>query len=78
MFDSLMMRGYAITATLLLAPTVAAACTVCDSELGQQVRAGIFTDNFWSTLLAIAAPFPVLLVGVAAVQYALFRPRKPL
>ena len=68
----------AITFALLLAPSSIFACTVCDSETGQQVRAGIFTNDFWSTLLAITAPFPVLLAAVAAVQYGLFRPRRPL
>lgn len=71
------MRSLAIVALLVAAPQLASACTVCDSDVGQQVRAGIFNDGFWSTLLAIVAPFPVLLGGVAAVQFGLFRSRKP-
>lgn len=70
------LRGSLATALVLLVPRLARACTVCDSELGQQVRAGIFGENFWSTLLAVAAPFPVLLGAIAAVQFGLFRPRK--
>ena len=66
-----------ILTVLVFAPRLAAACTVCDSELGQQVRAGIFAENFWSTLLAIVAPFPLLLGAIAAVQFVLFRPRQP-
>jgi hypothetical protein len=71
------MRSLAIVALLVAAPQLASACTVCDSDVGQQVRAGIFNDGFWRTLLAIVAPFPVLLGGVAAVQFGLFRSRKP-
>ncbi len=70
------MRRLTVSSLLVLAPSLAAACTVCDSELGQQVRAGIFGEDFWSTLLSVAAPFPFLLGAVAAVQFGLFRTRK--
>jgi hypothetical protein len=60
-----------------LFPTFAAACTVCDSETGQQVRAGIFGDEFWTTLVGVVAPFPVLLIIIAFYHYGLpsFRAR---
>jgi hypothetical protein len=38
----------------------ASACTVCDSETGQLVRGEIFGDEFWTTLVGVVAPFPVL------------------
>ena len=38
-------------------------------ETGQQVRAGIFNDEFWSTLLVVASPFPVLLLAIAAYHF---------
>lgn len=49
-------------------PLTALACTVCDSDTGQQVRAGIAQD-FWPTLLALAAPFSLLLLGVFAFNW---------
>lgn len=53
---------------LTLAPL---ACTVCDTELGQQIRAGIFNDEFWPTLAAVLAPFPVLLIAAALLPAAI-------
>ncbi len=47
------------------------ACTMCDTALGQQVRAGIFDDKFWPTLVAVLAPFPVLLVAAALAPAAI-------
>lgn len=65
------MKRNSISLALLLAPSLAFACTVCDSDTGQQVRAGIFGDDFWTTLLAVASPFPVLLSGIAAYHYGI-------
>jgi hypothetical protein len=48
---------------------------VCDSEIGRQVRGGIFHDRFWTNLVAVAAPFPLLLLAIAAILAAL--PRSP-
>jgi hypothetical protein len=45
------------------------ACTVCDSDLGQQVRAGIFADDFYLKLAAVLAPFPLLLLAVGGVHF---------
>lgn len=47
------------------------ACTVCDSDTGQQVRTAIFNESFWPTLAAVAAPFPILLLGLAVYQFGL-------
>ncbi len=43
------------------------ACTVCDTELGAQLRAGIFDDRFWPTFAAVVAPFPILLAAAVLV-----------
>lgn len=52
-----------------LFPLVASACPICNTATGQQVRAGIFGNDFWSTLLVVVSPFPVLLLALAAYQY---------
>lgn len=66
-------RCYWIAFTFFPASIIntAAACTVCDSETGQQVRAGIFADDFWITLAGVIAPFPVLLAIIAVYNYGL-------
>jgi hypothetical protein len=46
------------------------ACTMCDSESGTQLRAAIFDDNFFVTLASVAAPFPILVVGLAIYYFA--------
>jgi uncharacterized BrkB/YihY/UPF0761 family membrane protein len=57
----------AVCGTLL--PLIASACPMCNTETGQQVRAGIFDENFWTTLAVIVAPFPVLLLAIAIYHY---------
>lgn len=54
-----------------VAVLVSLACTVCDTELGEQIRAGIFDSHFWPTLAAVLAPFPILLVAAALVPAAI-------
>jgi len=44
-------------------------CTLCESETGLLVRAGIFAPSFWGTLGAVFLPFPV----IAAVLYGVNR-----
>ncbi|MFN2476417.1 MAG: hypothetical protein ABR526_08775 [Chthoniobacterales bacterium] len=60
---------YACIAGLLLLPSIAPACMVCDTELGHQVRRGVFDGNFGSTALAVLLPFPAFLLAAAAVHY---------
>jgi hypothetical protein len=48
----------------LLAATDASACPLCNTGTGDAVRAGIVAD-FSGHLLAIVAPFPVLIAAVA-------------
>jgi hypothetical protein len=60
----------------LVVPVLAAACDVwacpvCDTETGALVRAGIFDGRFVPTLLAVAAPFPVLVAAVAWLRVGL-------
>jgi hypothetical protein len=64
---SLMPRLLGACAAFL--PLVAAACPLCNTETGQQVRAGIFGEDFWSTLLVVLSPFPVLLLAIAAYYF---------
>jgi len=55
----------------------ASACTVCDSETGQLIRGEIFGDEFWTTLVGVVAPFPVLVAVIAMYNYGVpnFRAR---
>jgi hypothetical protein len=48
-------------------PALAAACPVCHTALGAQVRAGLL-DGLGVNLLATLAPFPVLGLVVVAVH----------
>jgi hypothetical protein len=61
----------ALVGMILIAPAVMLACPICSSPTGQQVRKGIFGDDFWGTLLVVVSPFPVLLLCIAAYYYGL-------
>lgn len=54
----------------LLLPTVASACPVCDSEVGQQVREELVDDNLPVSLAATTLPFVAVAGFVAAVHFA--------
>jgi hypothetical protein len=54
---------------VLLGGPAALACPVCDSATGEQVRAGILGAGFAPTFWAVLAPFPLLLLSVAAIHY---------
>jgi len=58
-------------ATAFLSPATTFACTLCDTDTGRQVRAGIFGEHFWSTLAGVIAPFPIMLLAVAAIHFAI-------
>ena len=49
-------------------PSLARACTVCDSEIGIAVRAGVFNESFLLTFLEVVAPFPVLGLAIFAIH----------
>ena len=57
-----------VVCTLTAAETLQA-CPICDTETGQQVRAGIFDESFWGTLIAVIAPFPVLILVITAYHF---------
>jgi hypothetical protein len=52
----------------LVVASAAAACPVCHTETGRQVREGIFGADFGFYLLVTAMPFVVLL-GITALIY---------
>jgi hypothetical protein len=66
---TLRFRCAVVTFSTALISSTAWACTVCDSETSQQVRAGILGDDFWTTFVGVIAPFPVLLILVAVYHY---------
>lgn len=43
-------------------------CPICDSSTGQQVREGIFNEDFGSTLLKVLLPFPVVALLLAGIN----------
>jgi hypothetical protein len=53
----------------------AAACPICKSETGEQVRAGIFGADFGWNLLVTLLPFPIFL-GIAMAFHLGFHPRE--
>ena len=67
----------ALPAVLLLAAGDAAACPVCDSGTGRQVRAGILDGDLGLNLLATLLPFMVVLAVVAAIHFGPPRSSKP-
>ena len=71
-------RVCCVGSLMLVSIVSASACIVCDSETGQQVRAGVFDEGFWSTLAAVIAPFPVFIIAIALYNFGLptfrFRP----
>jgi hypothetical protein len=63
-------------AGLVLGARTLAACPVCHSELGSQIRAGIIGDNLDAALLAIGVPFSVLAGVVLGLRQCLRRRRR--
>ena len=53
---------------LLLSASSALACPYCETEIGRQVQAGIFNDQFWSNVTLTLLPLFVLL-GIVALIY---------
>jgi hypothetical protein len=69
------LRQLRIAATLfslLLAPAMLRACTVCDSSTAQQVRAGIFNSHFLSTLGLVMLPGLLLAAAAPLASLVLF------
>jgi hypothetical protein len=57
----------------LLCASIAAACPLCQTDLGQQVRDGIFGADFWPNLFFVLLPFPIFLSLAAALHYGFGR-----
>lgn len=66
------LRIATILYSLLLAPSVLRACTVCDSSTAQQVRAGIFNGHFLSTLGMVMLPCVLLAAATPLASFVLF------
>lgn len=64
----------AVAVTLWPARTVA--CPYCDSEIGQQVSAGIFNEEFWSNAILTLLPLLVMLLLVALIHFGVPWPKR--
>jgi hypothetical protein len=65
------MRRWFAVAAALAACGAAAACPVCDSPTGRQVRTGLFNGgDFWFNAGVTVLPFVVFGGIVAAIRYA--------
>lgn len=67
---ALLLIPLALLALALLAPR-AAACPFCDGgpDGVNEVRDGVFDENFWPRVAATVAPFPVLAGVVALIHF---------
>jgi hypothetical protein len=57
----------------LVCASIAAACPLCRTEFGREVRAGIFGPDFWPNMFFVLLPFPILLLLAAALHYGFGR-----
>ena len=51
----------------MMQPGLLLACTVCHTQTGAAVRAGIFDGHFLSNALQLMAPFPIFLAIVVLI-----------
>lgn len=65
------LRRFVSACTLLFSASAAHACTVCDSQNGHALRAGLFNGHFLHTLLLVLAPAPVTAGIVALLHLAM-------
>lgn len=61
--------GTGFVASIALSTTALAACPLCHTSTGAQLRAALFGPGFWPTLLLCGLPFPVLLAAAAWVYF---------
>ncbi len=54
---------------LFLRMASAAACPLCNTGTGKQVRAGLFNGHFGTNLLLVLLPIPVFLVIIAFLYF---------
>lgn len=62
------MIGRIFIVLALAIPGIARACTVCTSEDGRAVRAGVFDVSFLPNLAQVLAPFPLVLLAILALH----------
>jgi len=55
---------FGVAGAAMMSAAPAWACTLCHSNVAEQVRAALFGVDFWSNLGAVAAPIPLLLGAV--------------
>jgi hypothetical protein len=63
-----MLRSILFFVTIFTAD-FAVACPYCNSEVGRQVRASVFNDDFWINSLLVISPVPILLAIVALIYF---------
>jgi hypothetical protein len=68
------LRAALIGGVLLHPAASASSCPVCDQPTGQEVRAGIFDEDFGPNLFATTVPFGILMGLAALIQFG-GRPR---
>ena len=66
-------RVFGPVSVSLLCASIAAACPLCHTDLGQQVRDGIFGADFWPNLFSVLLPFPIFFSLAAALHYGFGR-----
>lgn len=59
-----------IVALVLIGPP-ALGCPYCESEVGKEVAAGIFNDDFAVNLVLVLLPIPILFLIVYFIHYGL-------
>lgn len=64
-----------LIAVALARASSACACPFCQSDTGQQVRAGIFGEDFAYNLMATILPFVLFLAIVAAIHFGVPWPK---
>lgn len=69
------LRLGALAAALVVSAGPAAACPVCESDTGKQVRAGIFGEEFGTNVVLTLLPFPVLAGLVAVIHFSFPNPK---
>ena len=62
-------RYVAALSFVLAGPSCADACPFCESNTAEQVRSGIFNDDFGYHLGVAVAPFPVLIAALLLIYY---------
>lgn len=62
---------WTISAVGILGIRLSEACPYCDSEVGRQVSAGIFSGDFWTNTVLTLLPIPVMLLIVALIHFGL-------